>query len=279
MTPAPAPLTADMLLEIEETAVTLADLAGARIMAALGQTMSVRYKTTEAPEGRFRDPVSQVDHDVEALIRALVAERFTGHDILGEESEDRPGRGHDVVWAIDPIDGTTNFVNGFPLFAASIGVLWRGRAVAGAVWCSTSHALRPDVYHAREGGRLRFDSQVMDVTQNPQVRRRLAGLGARTPPGPLPFDVRRTGSAAVECAFMAAGLLACARFETPNVWDVAGGIPLVRAAGGQIRAGGPDGWEDFTSFEGQDGTDLRRWNRPMLLGSPEAVAALEGVAG
>jgi myo-inositol-1(or 4)-monophosphatase len=260
----------------ERAAVTLADLAGARITAALGRTLSVRYKAG-ATTDQFRDPVSEVDQDVEALIRALVGERFAGHDILGEESEERPGRGHDIVWAIDPIDGTTNFVNGFPLFAASIGVLWRGWPVAGAVWCSTSHALRPGTYHARQGGRLCFDSEALELAPNPQVRRRLAGVGARSLDRGAPFDVRRTGSAAIECAFVAAGLLSLARFDTPNAWDVAGGIPLVLAAGGQVLVRGETDWQNFPGFlEAEpEPAELRQWNRPMLLGTPAALAAVQ----
>ncbi|MGG5888942.1 inositol monophosphatase family protein [Falsiroseomonas sp. HC035] len=263
----------------ERTAVTLADLAGARITAALGQTLSVRYKSG-ATADQFRDPVSEVDQDVEQVIRALVGERFAGHDILGEESEERPGRGHDIVWAVDPIDGTTNFVNGFPLFAASIGVLWRGRPVVGAVWCSTSHALRPGTYHARQGGPLSFDSAALDLAPNPQVRRRLAGVGARGLGERPPFDVRRTGSAAIECAFVAAGLLSLARFDTPNAWDVAGGIPLVQAAGGQVLVRGKADWLEFPGFleTGPEPADLRRWNRPMLLGTPAAISALHASA-
>jgi myo-inositol-1(or 4)-monophosphatase len=263
------------LAEYERMAVTLADLAGARITAALGRTLSVRYKAGSGAD-TLRDPVSEVDQEVEQVIRALVSERFDGHDVLGEESEERPGRGHDVVWAVDPIDGTTNFVNGFPLFAASIGVLWRGWPVAGAVWCSTSHALRPGTYHAREGGRLCFDAEALDLATNPQVRRRLAGVGARGLGAEAPFDIRRTGSAAIECAFVAAGLLGLARFDTPNAWDVAGGIPLVLAAGGQVRVGGPEGWQAFDGFQdsGPDAADLRRWNRPLLLGSAEALATV-----
>jgi myo-inositol-1(or 4)-monophosphatase len=266
----------DDLRAFERTAVTLADLAGARITAALGQTLSVRYKSG-ATADQFRDPVSEVDQDVEQAIRALVGERFAGHDILGEESEERPGRGHDIVWAVDPIDGTTNFVNGFPLFAASIGVLWRGQPVVGAVWCSTSHALRPGTYHARQGGPLCFDSAALDLAPNPQVRRRLAGVGARGLGERPPFDIRRTGSAAIECAFVAAGLLGLARFDTPNAWDVAGGIPLVQAAGGQVLVRGETGWDPFDGFlePGPQPPDLRRWNRPMLLGTPAAISALQ----
>src|SRR5690606_37346522 len=142
-------LSEDELVAIEREAVELASLAGARIKTALGRTLAVRYKENAEGDISLRDPVSEVDHDVEGMIREKVAALFPGHDVLGEESEERPARDHDVVWAVDPIDGTTNFVNGYPLFAASIGVLYRGKPVVGAVWCSTSHALRAGVYHAR----------------------------------------------------------------------------------------------------------------------------------
>ena len=264
-------MTEEDLSEMERTAVDLATLGGARIVAALGRTLSVRYKSVEGAADALRDPVSDVDHEVEALIREQVGARFPSHDVLGEESEERPGRGHDVIWAIDPIDGTTNFVNGFPLFASSIGVLWRGRPVVGAVWCSTSHALRSGVYHARSGGSLMFDFEEIPAVRNPAIRRRLVGLGS--PAGEdLQWNMRRTGSAAVECAFVAAGLLAAARFDRPNVWDIAGGVPLVRASDGVVLERGRDGWTMLESFE--DRGDLRNWNRPVILGQAEAASAL-----
>jgi len=272
-----AGLGEDELARIEEAAVEFASLAGARIVTALGRTLAVRYKSGGEDGVDFADPVSEVDHDVEAQVRAGVTTRFDGHDVIGEESAERPARDHDVVWAVDPIDGTQNFVNGFPLFAASIGVLHRGRPVVGAVWCSTSHALRAGVYHARRGGPLRFDAEALEPNPNPAVRRRLVGLGS--PAGRrLPWDVRRTGSAAIECAFVAAGLLSVARFDRPNVWDVAGGIALVRATGGAVQVRGADGWTAFDRFLPADpagaGADLRHWGLPTVIGAPEAVTRL-----
>src|SRR5690242_14694715 len=151
------------LEQIERTAVEIARLAGAEIVTALGGMLAVKYKSDlarkEGDELAYRDPVSEVDHRVEVLLRARIAERFPSHDIIGEEINDRPGdRPYaEYIWAVDPIDGTANFINGFPLFAASIGVLHRGRPVAGAVWCAASHALRAGVYHGHVGGELHFD--------------------------------------------------------------------------------------------------------------------------
>jgi myo-inositol-1(or 4)-monophosphatase len=263
-----------LLRDIEGLAVELARLAGAEAVNSLGKILAVRYKSTSEEEQYWRDPVSEVDSRVEQLIRARLAERFPGHDILGEESEERPGRGNEFLWAVDPIDGTTNFVNGFPCFAASIGVLYEGRPVAGALWCAASHALRAGVYHAHRGGVLHFDDQPLKPAPNPAVRRRLAGEPNLAADCVHPFEVRKTGSAAIECAFVAAGLLRVARFERPNVWDVAGGIALVQVAGGDVRTLTPSGWVPFESFETAEGdgaADIRNWHQPIVLGEREAV--------
>jgi myo-inositol-1(or 4)-monophosphatase len=274
-----APLPADVLVEIERTAVEFAQLAGEEIVRALSRTLEVRYKSGPAGSVSLKDPVSEVDHEVERLIRLRLAETFPEHDIVGEEVEERTGREHDVVWVIDPIDGTTNFVNGFPLFAASIGVLCRGQPVAGALWCSTGHLLRHGVYHARLGAPLRFDGEPLEARRNLAVRRGLVGEPEATSGGDLPWDTRKTGSAAIECAFVAAGLLEVARFERPNVWDVGGGVALVRAAGGEVRTRTGAGWVPLDRFEasrsGEDApADLRGWRQPVIVGERSAVDTL-----
>ncbi|WP_031553389.1 inositol monophosphatase family protein [Parvularcula oceani] len=266
----------DRLDRIEQDAAEIARIAGAEIETALGRGFAVAYKDS-GPES-FRDPVSEVDHDVERIVRAKLAEDYPGHDVIGEESPERPGLGEDWAWAIDPIDGTSNFVNGLPLFAATIGVLHRGVPMAGAVWCSATHALRPGVYSARRGSGLSFDGIPYRNPPNPAVRRRLAGVPDLADPASLPFDGRKTGSAALECALVAAGLLQGARFKPLNLWDVAGGVCLALAAGCEvwIRTGG--GWQRFERFEpmSRDGgaKDLRDWRGEMILGSREAADAM-----
>jgi myo-inositol-1(or 4)-monophosphatase len=269
------------LKDIERTAVELARIAGAEIVSAFGGMLAVRYKDQQSAgdESAWRDPVSDVDHRVEALIRARLGERFPEHVIVGEETDEPAGHTHDVVWAIDPIDGTVNFINGFPLFAASIGVLYQGSPLVGALWCATSHALRAGVYHARRGGPLAFDDQPIEPKSNPAVRRWLAGVPNVEQGGPFPWDIRKTGSAAIECAFVAAGLLRVARFDSPNLWDIAGGVALIRAAGGDVRLRKPAGWASLERFEpaaGAPGTgpDLRNWRHPLIVGEREAVAQL-----
>lgn len=266
------------LEEIERTALQLAQLAGAEIVTALGTSIAVRYKTGADDGTSLRDPVSEIDHNVESLIRARLAERFPGHDIIGEEIDERPGDSDDFVWAIDPIDGTTNFVNGFPIFGASIGVLYRGLPIAGAIWSSFTHTLRAGTYHARRGGQLSFDGAEVQAAHNPAVRRRLAG-SALIGEDRGRWDFRKTGSAAVECALVAIGILEAARFASPNIWDVAAGVALVNAAGGMTLAKTDSAWLPMTTFEPQfrstdSVADLAYWRQPLIVGTPQSVEGM-----
>ena len=269
------------LMQIERMAVEVARLAGAEIINALGGMLAIKYKSDaaakEGAEVTYRDPVSEVDHRVEVLLRARIVERFPNHDIIGEEINDRPGDQpySDFVWAVDPIDGTANFINGFPLFAASIGVLYQGRPVVGAVWCSTSHALRSGVYHGRVGAPLQFDEVPTDLKVNPSIQRRLAGDPGGGKNYGFLWDTRKTGSAAIECAFVAAGLLRVSRFERPNIWDVAGGVALVRAANFEAQTIEAGRWTAMDRFSGPGG-DIRRWRQPLIIGDAQAVAELSG---
>ncbi len=269
-------LSEHLLAEIEDEAARLAALAGAEIASTIGRSLAVRYKTGGEDETQMRNPVSEVDHHVESLIRSELAGRFPDHDIIGEEIDERPGANDDFIWVIDPVDGTSNFVNGFPIYSASIGVLHKGRPVAGAVWCSTSHALRPGVYHAREGGNLRFDAQTLHRPGKDQVKRRLVSVPP-TVRGLKRWDVRKTGSAAIDCVFAAAGMLEVARFDRLSLWDVAGGAALGRAAGCTVMTRGKNGWEPLERFAAPDGDtgpgDLKHWRGAILIGQPDAIAS------
>jgi myo-inositol-1(or 4)-monophosphatase len=279
MTAGAVALPQQTLAEIEAMAVEFAEIAGAELLGALGRTLAIRYKGDAAS---LMDPVSEVDQEVERLIRLRLAATFPLHDIVGEEVEERTGREHDVVWVIDPVDGTTNFVNGFPLFAASIGVLHRGRPVVGAVWCSTGHLLRPAVYHSGAGQGLRCDGEAVTPRRNLAVRRRLAG--EPVPSGWDHWDVRQTGSAAIECAFVATGLLEVARLAQPHVWDVGAGLALVQAAGLTAYTRSESGWEPLerivapATAEG-GAPDLRRWRQPVVIGERQAAERMCGQVG
>ncbi|NML13214.1 inositol monophosphatase [Sphingobium sp. AR-3-1] len=275
MTTAEPRPTRDLLARMEAVAVELAAIGGREIMATLGSLMAVQYKGNDNAIALMRDPVSEVDSRVEAMIRSHLADHFPDHGIIGEEMAIQPGRDSDFVWAVDPIDGTSNFINGFPLFASSVGVLYRGVPVVGALWCSTSHLLTPGVYHSGGGVGLRFEGEQVSRMPNPAVRKRLAG-DPHGQSGIGPWDGRKTGSAAIECAFVAAGLLQVARFATPNIWDVAGGIALARASGASVFQEEDGNWAPFASF-GVQLTQMAQWRHPLILGTPEDAARMTDI--
>ena len=223
----------------------------------------------------WRDPVSEIDQRVEALIRARVAERFPEHDVIGEEMVERLSRPHDCVWTVDPIDGTTNFVNGFPMFAASIGVLQRGRPVVGAVWCSTGHALRPGVYHASAGGKFRFENSDVTPKLNPAVRRRLAGVPT-VAVHDKNWETRKTGSAAMNarssrpacCGWPASRVRTSGTLPAALPWSRQRAAPCangVAANGNRCPGFAPE----QPSLGGK--AVLRYWRHPIVVGAPEAV--------
>lgn len=266
---------AELLVAIEEAALDLARLGGAEIEAGLSRTLTVDYKT-EGKDGRApRDPVSELDRAIEAMVRARISERFPSHGVIGEEI-DVPARAEDeYVWVIDPLDGTSNFLNGFPFVACSIGILHHGRPVVGAIWCSSGPSLRPGVYHARLGGPLAFDGVPFDRVGREGLRRRLAaapGGASAAAPG---WDHRVTGSAAMECALVAAGAFNSAAFFAPGIWDVAAGVVLARAAGLEVREREPrskSAWQPFERFKAPDRVkenrppSIRDWRRSLLIG-------------
>ena len=282
-TPPAVETPSDALLDaIEATAVELARAAGLEIAAGLRREVTVDYKT----EGRGRaaptNPVSELDRSIEATIRTALAERFPDHGIIGEEVDLHPHPDDEYLWVIDPVDGTTNFVNGFPLFACSIGVLHRGRPVVGAVWCSTSHELAPGVLHARAGGPLRFEQAEISLRGNTGVQRRLAAAPGGSAGRLRTWDNRVTGSTAIECAFVAAGMFNSAAFGAPGIWDVAGGIVLVRAAGLEVwerQAPFRGAWAPFERFEApatvreDRAPSLRDWRHSLVIGEHDAVEA------
>ncbi len=279
--PAPSLPPEALIAEIEEAALELARLAGERIAATLEQEIVVEYKNPGRDGAEPTNPVSEVDRAIEQLLRERLAERFPDHGIIGEEVGDPHDPASEFVWVVDPVDGTTNFVNGFPLFASSIGVLHLGRPLVGAVWCSTGHALRAGVYHARRGGELRFEGEpVPSERPSVGVSRRLAAMPGGAAGRMRSLDTRVTGSAAIECAFVAAGIFQSAMFGAPSLWDVAGGVCLVQAAGRSALTRGRDGWQQLERFdppaslrEDREPT-LRDWRQPLILGSEEEAERL-----
>jgi myo-inositol-1(or 4)-monophosphatase len=263
---------------VGRTALRLAGLAGEQIAAACGGGLAVAYKDPQPGEPGNSNPVSCVDLRVEALLRAALAAEFPEHIVIGEELPlHSPASG--FAWIIDPIDGTNNFINGVPLFAASIGVLFEGRPVAGAIWCATSHELRPGIYHGIAGGVLHFDGSPLVRRTNRPWRGLVAEPGMAPSYGAL-GHTRVFGCAALEMAFVAAGLLRVAYISRPALWDITAGLALLRAANCGARVWRMGGWQPFSWFESwRDPAVLAKWCEPLLIGDSAALeAAAAGAA-
>ena len=263
---------------LERTAVQLVRSAGEYIATLSTEDLAVQFKPPTVGRAWNSNPVSRVDQAVESLLRAQLAATFPGHAVIGEEQGVAPADGTPFSWVIDPIDGTTNFINGLPLFGCSVGVLFHGRPIAGAIWCATTHALAPGVYHASLGGPLRFEGHALK-RREADMRRGLAAEPGRAPEYGGSWDTRVLGCATLECAFVAAGLLRFASIPRPALWDMAAGLVLLQAANCRAVVLRNSRWEtllDFAAGSAVPGAEgaaaLAHWSEPVLIGDDAALA-------
>lgn len=195
------------------------------------------------------DLVTEADRASEALISARIRSLWPDHDIIGEEGT-RTESGSDWRWYVDPLDGTTNFAHGFPVFCVSMALEYRGERVAGVIYDPT----RDELFAASKKGGAFLNGHKIQVSSTPLLRESLLATGFpsrkrhRNPN--IHFyhqltlrshGVRRAGSAALDLAYVA-----CSRFDAfwefnLNPWDTAAGVLLVEEAGGRVGnfTGGP----------------------------------------
>ena len=273
------------LIQIESAAVEFARGAGDLLAGHFGKTISVEYK-----DKAQQDPVTAADKETQAYLERRITERFPNHGILGEEddaSADGDRSAPDVLWVLDPLDGTTNFMNGLPVYASSIGVLHRGVPVAGAVYIPwPTESSSGIVVHCHTGGGAFADGDPITVYETDKLRGdRLVGLpgsfGASTKVGkglkgqPL-GQLRVTGSIAYELAMTAMGVLQFAVIGAPRMWDMLGGAVAVQEAGGTVmtRLSGRKQWHPMESLiptwddNSPTMADLRKWVAPLVAANP-----------
>ena len=136
--------------------------AGAILLGHFKTSLTVEYKS----KGKH-DPVSAADRESEDYLRAAIHQAYPDHSILGEEGQNLEGADKDFVWALDPLDGTVNYLNGLPFFAVSVAALYRGEPVVAALYVPTSGLLEEGVFHAHLGGPARLNDTLIHVTSNP----------------------------------------------------------------------------------------------------------------
>lgn len=271
-----------MLAEIGAHAARIAAGAGALLLDLFQGPLTVEFK-----DQNQRDPVSQADRRAEQYLREAIQERFPDHAILGEEGKDAGPAGAEYTWVLDPLDGTTNYINGLPLFAVSVGVLRWGRPAAGAIWTAVSPSGAPARFSAHAGAGAVLDGRRLHIedrgpVSNLPAPRRLAAvpggfaavLGFSGPLRRRPGEPRVLGSIAVESAFVAAGVLQYAIFWSPKIWDIAAAATIVREAGGVALVRSSGGWRDLDLFRPRRDRKtgalrpLREWSAPVIVAAP-----------
>lgn len=221
---------------------------------------------------QLQDLVSIVDQDTEAYIKQRLAERFPQDGFLGEETG---GATLDAqcIWVVDPIDGTSCFVNGLHSWCVSIGLLVDGEPWLGAV----ADAVHDELFHACNGQGAWLNQQRLSVHTAPDIVHGVMGVGTSHRRGKqhfIPFIAQlleeggtfiRNGSGALMVAYVAAGRL-IGYYETHiNSWDCLAGLVLVKEAGGVSN--------DFLRNHG-----LTEGN-PLLVANPQVYAQVASMLG
>ena len=189
-----------------------------------------------------RDYVTEVDQRAEAAIVREIARHYPDHGIVGEESEKRINPGASIQWYIDPLDGTTNFIHGYPHFAVSIAAWKDGKPLLAVI----HDPIRNETFEAKSGGGAFLNRRRLRVSQETRIDHALFASG-------LPSyrreqieifqkrmdrcmhaadSYRRGGSAALDLAYVAAGRLDAYWEAGLQSWDIAAGYLLVQEAGG-----------------------------------------------
>jgi myo-inositol-1(or 4)-monophosphatase len=196
------------------------------------------------------DYVSQADRKAEEIIHAELARARPGYAFLMEERGAVPGDDDQHRWLVDPLDGTTNFLHGLPVFAVSIALERQGQVVAGVIY----NPAMDELYTEDRGGGAFLNDRRLRVAARRHLADTVVGTGVphlgRGHHGTYLVElrnvmaevsgIRRLGSAALDLAYVAAGRLDGFWEDRLSPWDIAAGVLLVREAGGFVtdKAGG-----------------------------------------
>jgi myo-inositol-1(or 4)-monophosphatase len=221
-------------------AIKAARAAGAIINRAALDVEAVRVSVKQT-----NDFVTEIDQAAEAAIIETLLTAYPGHGILAEESGSEHGaKDSEFIWIIDPLDGTTNFIHGFPVYCVSIALAVRGKVEQAVVYDPT----RNDLFCATKGRGAYLNDRRIRVAKRSQLKECLISTGFPYRPGDKLKSylnmlgevmsqcagVRRPGAAALDLAYTAAGFND-GFFETGlKPWDVAAGSLLVTEAGGLV---------------------------------------------
>jgi myo-inositol-1(or 4)-monophosphatase len=236
-----SPLSESQRLVLLDIATEAALAGGAVLQHYWGNLSDIQEK------GRPGDLVTEADRAAEQAVLAVLARHVPDHAILAEESGQVVGKlDAEYLWAVDPLDGTTNYAHEYPFFAVSVGLLVQGIPTVGVVYDPIHH----DLFRAATGLGATLNRRPIGVSSTTQLANSLLVSGfaydrTMTPDNNyaefchlthLTQGVRRDGAAALDLAYVA-----CGRFDGYwerglSPWDVVAGVVLVREAGGQVTA-------------------------------------------
>lgn len=229
-------------------AINAASKTGEWIKSKLGDYKQLNTKVSS------QDLVTEVDKGAEQMIRKLILTYCPDDEFLGEESVGAGAaasakaidavKDSEYVWIVDPIDGTTNFVHGFPYFCVSIALAHKGEVIIGVIY-DPSH---DELFVAEKGKGAYVHGNLMKVSQETTLGESLVATGFPADRGeslrlnmsglnaivPKVRSIRNGGSAALHLAYVAAGRLSAYWEIGLNAWDLAAGSLLVTESGGQI---------------------------------------------
>jgi myo-inositol-1(or 4)-monophosphatase len=229
--------------------VSLCKDAGRVMMDRLGGSLEITHK------GEV-DLVTQVDLALERLITEAIHDRFPDHTVLGEEGwREGEARDADYAWLFDPLDGTTNYVHGYPMFCVSIALTQRGDVLLGAIY----DPLRDELFYAAKGEGATLNDRRIVVSDTDRLISSLLSTGFPYQRATIPDNnvallskvidriqgVRRSGSVALDLAYVAAGRLDGHWELHVKPWDTGAGGLLVKEAGGRITGTEGEAWNPF----------------------------------
>lgn len=227
-----------------EDIIEISKKAGEIIREGFGSNYNIEYKTNES------NLVTDIDKASEEFIVNSIKSKYPEHGILAEEGGTMDENA-EYRWVIDPLDGTTNFAHGLPIFSVSIGVQKNGETIAGVVY----DVMRDVVYSAEKGKGAFANGRKIRVNKNDNLAHSLLVTGFpyninENPDNALSKftafvtaarGVRRLGSAAIDFCYVAQGVFDGFWEVHLNPWDVCAGILIVEEAGGKV-----------TDFEGKE---------------------------
>jgi len=234
----------DLLDELLDVATDLAASAAALLVDGLS-----RHRVEISTKSSLTDMVTEMDRASEALIVAGLRAARPDDGIVGEEGADHQGTSG-VRWLVDPIDGTTNYLYGFPGFAVSIGAEYRGEVVVGVVHDPLHH----DVFQGAKDRGAKRNGESIHASTKDDLQTALVGTGFSYEPErrlrqatvlaqviPHIRDIRRMGAASVDLCSVACGRLDAYYERGLGPWDLAAGGLVAREAGATVGdlSGGP----------------------------------------